>query len=57
MYIGKINQKLKNPTCTVYKIGTTEPLKRKEDGNPFAGENFQIYWSEFYEARLEMHLA
>jgi len=56
MYIGKLNQKFTNIEYQVFKKDTTQPVKMKEDGNPFFGERMVVSWKEILETGVDIHV-
>lgn len=57
MYIGCLNDKLKNLEYKVFKKNTKEVPALREDGNPFQNETMRIHWSQLLETGVDMHIS
>lgn len=56
MYIGRLNDKLKNIEYRVYKKDTQEVPAMRLDGNPFQNETMRIHWSQLLETGVDFHI-
>ena len=57
MYIGCLNDKLKNLEYQVYKKDTRETPTLREDGNPFKNKTMRIHWSQLLETGVDFHIS
>ena len=57
MYIGKLNERLKNRKTEIYKLGTGEVPEKKLNGDPFASEELCVEWKVLLETGVELHFS
>ena len=56
MFIGKLNDRLQNITCTVTKKDVPQVPAIAENGNPFLGQRLRVDWMEILNTGADLHV-